>query len=109
MFLKIDKKKRVLLLHSEITKKFEWFLDFLKNNERITDKLVSTLPKDKQDFIEYISPDIVKQAKEEWERDLSKPIGQRYLQICGWHSVCRQCYYFRARTIEWQSEFGGIS
>ena len=74
MALIIDNEKKVLLLHSEVTKKFDWFLDFLENNERITDKLVSILPKDKQNFIEHDVPVIIKQAIEEWERDLSKPV-----------------------------------
>lgn len=74
MRLKIDKEKRVLLLHSEITKKPNWFFELLAQNERITEKLVSSLPPEHQSFIQHILPEVERQAIKEWERDMSQPV-----------------------------------
>ncbi|MDA8335097.1 MAG: hypothetical protein M0Z41_08935 [Peptococcaceae bacterium] len=63
-------QQRNLLLQSKATQEFPWLVALLKKQENIPPKLVATLPKDQQIFMENTFPKVWKAALAEWVADL---------------------------------------
>lgn len=71
MSLVVNKKERVILLKSHIIDDYMWFKKFLKTNDKITSKLIASLPEQQRNFIKYMLKELLQQAILEWKE---KPI-----------------------------------
>ncbi|MGI6588957.1 MAG: hypothetical protein ACOX2N_09415 [Peptococcia bacterium] len=74
MRLFIKQNERQLLLYSQIVNDYPWLRDLLEQNEKISNELVKSFSKEKQEFIKTMFQRILKLASEEWERDNSKAV-----------------------------------
>jgi hypothetical protein len=62
----IHQRERTLLLHSETPKTFEWLVNWLRNNEDITNELIDGLPADRRSFFKSVYPNVREGAIKEW-------------------------------------------
>ncbi|KAF0993998.1 hypothetical protein [Geobacillus sp. TFV-3] len=72
--LLLKSKDRNVLIFSEITKDYDWFLKLLIENEKITDSLINALTSEQQNFIKYMVPVLLKEATSEWKESSRPPI-----------------------------------
>ncbi|MGG2954881.1 hypothetical protein ABEO59_16525, partial [Geobacillus stearothermophilus] len=72
--LLLKSKDRNVLIFSEITKDYDWFLRLLIENEKITDSLINSLTPKQQNFIKYMVPVLLKEATSEWKESSRPPI-----------------------------------
>lgn len=65
----IQRKEHILLLHSQITKEYDWLYKLLLNNKKIDATVISSLNKKQQSFMENVFSSVLDTAAKEWHLD----------------------------------------